>query len=317
METPEIDANSGVEALLGFEFQRNCALMLILDNYSDFDGQNYFLSIEHYDDFLFCFRNPNTLNVAHIKSYQAKKLSGNKWTINQRLLETINKMLDVGKALSNDPIPKEPDYKKELLFVSNSPIELKSNNLNLGKKGLKPKYETVTLKENANMISFSDLPLVIQKKIKESINSQVSEDDSDYKDLKFNFIELPKTAKLQKTILIGLMNQNFKEIPDSAAAIEVLLCLFREIETVYNQKNKISLMDQSKTLEGTKIANTISLIKLEKRTFTFWRENSREFCKTLRISRGEAEKAEEYIGIAFELFKDKQQTEHKKLPDYP
>lgn len=66
-------ANSGVVALSGYEFQRNCALFLLLDNYDSFKDKDYFLCIEHYDDFLFCYRTADSTQVEKIEAYQAKK----------------------------------------------------------------------------------------------------------------------------------------------------------------------------------------------------------------------------------------------------
>ena len=86
-------ANAGIEALLGFEFQRNCALYLLLENYDRFKKREFFLCIEHHDDFLFCYRSNYQDKIEEIQSYQAKKLSGAIWTINERFSEAIAKML--------------------------------------------------------------------------------------------------------------------------------------------------------------------------------------------------------------------------------
>jgi len=318
-----IDANSGVEALLGFEFQRNCALILILDNYDDFIDEDYFVSIEHYDDFLFCFRKGDSHGIDYIQSYQAKKLSGAKWSINKRLSETISKMLEVGLELNKDEATIKNGLNKELIFISNSPIELKSDDLTPKKPGVKPKpqptFEVELLKENNTSVAFSSLHQSIQEKLIRSVNSFDSNkkyEKSAFIDLKFNYISMLNGARNQKIQLAGVMATNFRNIPDPNAAIEVLLCLFREVETVYNQRNVISLMDASKTIEGDKIRQTLDIIDLEKRTFKFWRENATEFCKKLKISRGDSAKAEEYIGIAFELFKDKEQSEHRYIFEY-
>ncbi|PWB15761.1 hypothetical protein DCO44_05135, partial [Acinetobacter sp. AM] len=48
--------NGGVDAQVGFDFQRNCALYLLLDDYDSFKEKNFFVCIEHHDDFLYCFR---------------------------------------------------------------------------------------------------------------------------------------------------------------------------------------------------------------------------------------------------------------------
>jgi hypothetical protein len=106
LSTRKKAANSGIDALLGFEFQRNCALYLLLDDYNRFKDREFFLCIEHHDDFLFCYRTGCRSNIQEIHSYQAKKLSGNVWTINERFSETIAKMLEVGSDLRSDSAPK-------------------------------------------------------------------------------------------------------------------------------------------------------------------------------------------------------------------
>lgn len=107
-------ANAGVDALLGFEFQRNCALYLLLNNYNHFKGREFFLCIEHHDDFLFCYRSNCQEKIEEIHSYQAKKLSGAVWTINERFSEALAKMLEVGSDLLSDPVPKSQSYTHEL-----------------------------------------------------------------------------------------------------------------------------------------------------------------------------------------------------------
>ena len=80
-------ANSGVVALSGFEFQRNCALYLLLEEYATFKDQDYFLCIEHHDDFLFCFRTIDSQRIRNIKAYQAKKKTGSLWKIDSNFGE--------------------------------------------------------------------------------------------------------------------------------------------------------------------------------------------------------------------------------------
>lgn len=46
------------------------------------------------------------------------------------------------------------------------------------------------------------------------------------------------------------MSRKFSHIADSKAAIEVILALFRNVETVYNQGQEICLLDQQKGLKA-------------------------------------------------------------------
>ncbi|PAJ73344.1 hypothetical protein CJF42_16260 [Pseudoalteromonas sp. NBT06-2] len=316
MAESEVDANSGVEALLGFEFQRNCSLLVLLDNYSEFEKKDYFLSIEHFDDFLFCFKNLGSNEVEHIKSYQAKKLTDPKWTISA-LSNPLGKMLDVGQAILKDTILKSSDFKIESIFISNCTIELKSDNINKDIPSEKAKYITTTVKENNTYVSFLELDDLLKTKIKNCVsNDNKLYGDAEFDVLAYEWIDLPKTAKNQLAVLDSRMRDNFKDIPDSKAAVQVLLSLFKSIELVYNQKNKISLLDKSKILEGKEIKKAVKTIDLEQRAFKFWRDSAREFCPKLQISKSVSNKAEEHIGIAFELFKDKTQVEYKKIFDF-
>lgn len=316
MAESEVDANSGVEALLGFEFQRNCSLLILLDNYSQFEKQDYFLSIEHYDDFLFGFRKLASNEIEHIKSYQAKKLTDPKWTISA-LSTPLSKMLDVRQAILNDSIHKSTNFNIESIFISNSIIELKSDNINKEVSSQKAKYITTTVKENNTYVRFLELDDILKTKIKDGIrNGSRQFEDSEFDTLNYEWIDLPKTVKNQIAVLDSRMRDNFEGIPDSKAAIQVLLSLFKSIESVYNQKNIISLLDKSKILEGKEIRKAVKTVDLEQRAFNFWRDSAREFCPKLQISRSISNRAEEHIGIAFELFKDKTQAEYKKIFDF-
>lgn len=105
-------ANSGIDALLGFEFQRNCALYLLLNDYNRFKGREFFLSIEHHDDFLFCYRTNCRSKIEEVHSYQAKKLSGNVWRIVYALNEQNCKCRydSVPDAIKNKISKKVSDF---------------------------------------------------------------------------------------------------------------------------------------------------------------------------------------------------------------
>ncbi|AVF59845.1 DUF4297 domain-containing protein [Vibrio alginolyticus] len=313
MSTPDIDDNSGVEALLGFEFQRNCALLLLMDNYESYSSQNYFISIEHYDDFLFGFRDSNNHKIEHIKSYQAKKLTGSKWTI-AALGEPTSKMLDVGKAIKSDIVAKASSFSANLIFVSDNTIELKSGNLNKGSKG-KAKYDIEKIRIDNPYMSYIELPDTLRDLVVDSVKSASTNAycDSEFEHLAYQWVDLPKTSRNQLAILESRVRENFKGVPDAKAALLVLLSLFKSIEVLHNKRKKISLMDTQKILEGATIRQAVNVINLESKALDFWRACAKDLCPKVKLNMGKANRASEYIGIAFELFKDKNNQEHKKI----
>lgn len=148
--------NAGVDALTGFEFQRNCALYLLLDNFNSFIDKNFFICIEHHDDFLFCYKTDCLAYINEIYAYQAKKLSGKIWTIDARFSEMISKILLVGDNLKNDSFEKSEDYRHQLTFISNTEIELKYSPL----KKLKAEGATeqiVKINEQNSTCVYNDL----------------------------------------------------------------------------------------------------------------------------------------------------------------
>jgi len=313
MDMPDIDDNSGVEALLGFEFQRNCALLLLLDNYKSYKDRNYFISIEHYDDFLFGFRDFSNSKIEHIKSYQAKKLTDPKWTIAGLALPT-SKMLNVGKAINHDIADKTPDFRADLIFVSDSVIELKSDNLNKG-NNQKAKYDIERIRIDNPYMSYNELPTNLQILVANSVKAVTKNTycASEFNSLGYEWVDLPKTPRNQLAILETRVGESFLGVPDAKAALLVLLSLFKSIEAVHNKRKQISLLDSRKILEGHDIGIAVTVIDLESRALDFWRQSAEQFCPKLKLPMGKSNKASEYIGMAFELFKDKNNQEHKKI----
>ncbi|MEE0084854.1 MAG: hypothetical protein UE068_11600, partial [Paludibacteraceae bacterium] len=56
-EAPHI--NAGVEGGSGYEFQRNCLIFILLDEYDYFREKRYFICMESADDFIICFLENN------------------------------------------------------------------------------------------------------------------------------------------------------------------------------------------------------------------------------------------------------------------
>lgn len=311
--------NAGVEALAGFEFQRNCALYLLLDDYSSFEDKDFFLCIEHYDDFLFCFLSKDNLSIESIKAYQAKKLSGKIWKIDKRFIEIVNKILCVGIALKNDKLCKNDLYNHNLIFISNTEFELNYK----PKKAEKEKKE-VSVRIN-EVKSFCNYKNEIHTDIKSDLDMKLNEyclensqiyNKSELDNFSMQWVDFARTQKIQKDQLIGLMRRKFSHVIDPVAAIDLLLNLFRDVETVYNNGNIIQLMDASKRVEGEIIKKAINIIGLEQETFNLWRDMSRDVILKFKISLALQKNIEIKIKTTFELFKDMSNFEYQIIRDY-
>lgn len=313
-------ANSGIDALLGFEFQRNCALYLLLNDYAHIKKREFFLCIEHHDDFLFCYRSDCRSNIEKIHSYQAKKLSGSVWTIDTRFTEIIAKMLDVGNDLKNDSAPKCKSYTHELTFVSNTDIKL--NYSPTKQEKAKGKKETTHLLNEQNCkSSYSAIPEDIKNKINEKVQSFCSQESLTYHktelcNLHMQWVDFPRNKNSQKDTLVGLMCRKFPHVSDPSAAVELLLSLFRDVEAVYNQGKIITLLDSTKRVEGDEIKQAIDIIEIAQKTFKIWRDYSTELSRKFRVPIGVQNNHESRIRDTFELLKDMNNNEHQIIKSF-
>jgi len=313
-------ANSGVVALSGYEFQRNCALFLLLDNYDSFKGKDYFLCIEHHDDFLFCYRTPDAKQIEKIEAYQSKKKTGALWTIDSVMGEILAKILEVGSDLHKDPIQKSPDYVQELTFISNTEQKFVYIPKDKEKKQGKTRQE-VLINEANSLVGFDELPPDIQEKASDCIHCfYVKHDLDDHQeglcDVRFQFIDMQKAAKRQKESLYGLMRTKFAHIADPKAAVDVLLELFRDVEYTYNQGNIVQLMDTSKRVEGNEIIKTLVILDEKQKTYDFWRAHSTDFVKDVGFPVMVVLKPEQHISDTFELLKDMNNFSYQVIKDY-
>ncbi|HDL7356818.1 TPA: hypothetical protein PXN21_000088 [Yersinia enterocolitica] len=301
-------ANAGVDAITGFEFQRNCALYLLLDNFNSFINQNFFICIEHHDDFLFCYKTDCLNYINEIHAYQAKKLSGKIWTIDARFSEMVSKILLVGDNMRNDSFEKSEDYKHQLIFISNTEIELKYS------PPKKLKGEGVTeqilkINEQNSTCSYDKLHESIKIKMEEKIAEFCNEESSvfhrqELDNLNIQWVDFPRTAAKQKESLIGLMVRKFPHIADAKAAIDVIISLFRDVETVYNQRQEICLLDPSKRVEGEEVKKIMNIIDSQQKAFDHWRAAAQQFSIQFRIPMNVQKSHENYIINSFELLKD-------------
>ncbi|MFL1417642.1 dsDNA nuclease domain-containing protein [Pseudomonas fildesensis] len=313
-------ANSGIDALLGFEFQRNCALYLLLDDYAHISSQEFFLCIEHHDDFLFCYRSDCRSNIEAIHSYQAKKLSGSTWTIDARFAEIIAKMLGVGNDLKNDSAPKCKSYTHKLTFISNTDIKLSFSPKKEEKKNGKEEI-THLLNEQNCMSPYNEIPEEIKNKIHEKVRDHCLEASIIYHEtelcnLQIQWIDFPRNKNSQKDTLVGLMCRKLPHVSDPSAAVELLLSLFRDVEAVYNQGKIISLLDRTKRIEGNEIKKAINVIETEQKTFKLWRAHSAELSRKFQVPVGIQSSHESRIKDTFELLKDMSNNEHQIIKNF-
>lgn len=299
--------NAGVHASTGFEFQKHCALYFLVERYEDLKCKKYFISFENHDDFLFCYKTNDEL-IFLIECYQAKK-SSTQWTLGGRMYEIIKKMIDVGLCLKEDGHPKTNNYKHSLNFITNNSIKLVA-----GKS--KDKVE-VTINESNSKVKFLELDNKIVTKIVNGIEKLINSDLEELNEsdnISIEYIDLPKSSKLQKDCLVGLFKRKFGDkVRDEVAAVDTLLLLFRDVETTLNQGNVAKLMDESKRVSCESINSTIEVITTKKMAFELWREEKKEICKKLKISIPNMRIFERDFDNSFDRFKDLEQVEHNKI----
>lgn len=300
------NTNAGVHALNGFALQRNTALYILLSDYhSIFKNKNYFVCLEHHDDFLFCFLDEGG-NCEKIDVYQSKKASSD-WTINKELRSIIVKLLETGKQLIIDQsLTKAPSYQHKLHFSSNRPIKLKH-------KINKNNTISQSIDESNCLVSFNELPNEIKGEITTKLPID-SDHQLELDKLHFLYVDLPKTDATQQEQLIGKINCLFgKQITDSKAAIETIIHLFKKIETVFNQRNKVKLLDPCKQVTSQQIDEAINLITTKAKAFDYWRSQERSIRNTLKIKFIDGDTFQYTFETAFDLFKAIENQEHRDI----
>lgn len=310
----DISVNAGPRAINGFALQRNTALFLLLDNFfNKFKGKEYFISLEHHDDFLFCFLD-SKYDVEYIEAYQSKKKSPDVWKINDKLLEIINKLLDTGTKLLKDSISKSKEYEHSLYFSSNTTIFLEKS---IKKTKTTPaKSINKSINEEESIISFKDLDIELQNKIREKLkdSSLSDEQEKELSNLNFIYICVTRTDKEQQNQLVGKLEEVFKkDINDYRAALDALMYLFRGIEATYNQGHKAKLLDETKRVSSKTINKTVKILTTKSKAFDYWRSEAKNISKALLIKPYEKEDFEEYFKSSFELFKSIEEAEHRKI----
>ncbi|MCT3642166.1 hypothetical protein CMT69_15960 [Elizabethkingia anophelis] len=300
--------NSGPDAQNGFALQRNTAIFLLLENYfNKFQNKKYFVCLEHHEDFLFCFINDND-EVSLIEAYQSKKKSPDIWRLNNELYQILAKLLKTGKELIKDEIKKSSEYNHILYFSSNQTITLEHK----PKKSEQSPTISVSIKADNPNSTFPILPDKIKEKIKSNITEIVLHNELD--NLSFIWIPFTTTEKEQENQLVGKIDKVFgNQIFDKRAAIDTLICLFRKIETTYNNGNLVKLLDKTKRVSNSEIENAFNILTTRAKCFDYWHKKKAEVSSKLKIRITEKEIFELAFDTAFDLFKSIREAEHKKI----
>ena len=298
------DSNSGVEALTGFCFQRNCAIYLVLNNYDMWLGINFFICIEHHDDLIFAHVNDSD-EIRKVEAYQAKKAQS-EWTTGKKLAQIIAKMTMVGNDLKNDSILKSSDYSHDITFLTNKSIKL-----NCGSRK-DPKYSEI-IRESNVCVCYTDLHEKIQKNLLNKLKT-FSFENAQLNNISFKYIDVANKDKSQQNQLVGMLSDLFRDkIADPNAALDLILKLFRDVETVYNQGNQVQLLDESKRVYSRDIFNALEVICSKAKAYKLWRENANELANALQIPISKWRNFKEYINNCFDYFKDLEQVEFQKI----
>ena len=235
-----VSSNSGVEGASGYSFQRCCVVFLLFEDYETINLENYFICLEHHEDFLFAFMDSKG-DLKKVDTYQAKK-SRDDWKIGSDLCEIIGKMTSVGKELLYDTYPKSDDYRHTLNFLTNRNIVLKSKK----EKGTKQQTEKIQVSNKSTR--YVDLHEDIRNNIEPRISKSILE-VTQLDNVEFQHIDLPQSYRGWQRVLTGLSNERFGAgVNDHEAVISTLMRLLQDVEQAYNDNNLVSLSDQSKRL---------------------------------------------------------------------
>jgi hypothetical protein len=310
MTKSKIDSNSGVQANVGFDFQRNTCIYVFLDNYENLTNQEYFIMLEHYDDIVFGFLNSNG-ELSQVTTYQAKK-SSTVWTTNQ-VYEIIKKISNSGIEMLKDPINKSLDYKQSQHFISNNTIALDY------KCSTERRTKKIYVNETNQSIAYGSLNLDCQNSLKKgnSIIKFDKEQIDHFENLNFTYIDLGRNTKSQLELLRGKFETVFgKSIIDHTAARDTLIFHLKEIESTYNQGDIPKLSDKHKRLDSAKIETIIKTLTTKNLALDFCRKKAVKICEELSINVLEAMSFELYFENSLDEFKDLMQGEHQKIIQY-
>ncbi len=300
-----VSSNSGVEGGSGYSFQRCCVVFLLFEGYEAINLENYFICLEHHEDFLFAFLDENR-HLKKIDTYQAKK-SRDDWRTDGDLCEIIGKMTMVGRELINDPHDKTNDYQHTLNFLTNRNVLLTSKQ----EKGVK--QDKVKIQVSNRCKKYSDLSGNIKKNIESRICKSILE-STQLENIHFQYIDFAQSYQNWQRELKGLSIEHFgQEVNDHEAVISCLMRLLADAEQKYNDDNKVLLSDSSKRVTKNKINETFNMFTENKKSFDFWRQYSEQISNELNLKLPIQRRAKELLENCFDYFKDIQQIEYRKI----
>lgn len=331
--------NAGVHGGTGYEFQKHCALYLLLDDYHNLKLQNYFIYFEHFDDFVFCYTTDSTLNAAHL--YQAKK-SASKWSLDSKLKNIIVSMCEDSLiARADSAFTKSAEYTQLLHFISNGVIELSKTDTNETKEvnrfnelckeaqdGIIQHYKeikkrSIYLSLNMSLNSETDIKdkeinhwyKSLDDEDKQKIDAEIDSDPilQEIPNLVFRYIDLSRTSIAQKDQLKGKLSTLFNDqIEYPGAAIDALLLLFGTKATIFNQ-GCVTFANKSKRITSDQINEHFYMITAKSLAIKNWRGQGADIAKSLRLPLMMQKNFEATFIISFDLFKDITQAEHHKI----
>lgn len=300
-----VSSNSGVEGASGYSFQRCCVVFLLFEGFEAISLSNYFICLEHHEDFLFAFLDDNN-DLIKIDTYQAKK-SRDEWKIDSDLCEIIGKITLAGKELLNDSHPKTINYEHTLNFLTNNNIILTA------KKEKRVKQQKEKIQVSNKLKKYSDLHEAIRKNIEPRISKTILE-ETQLKNVQFQYIDLAQSNKSWQRMLKGLSIEYFgQKVSDHDAVISTLMRLLQDVEQTYNDNNLVLLSDPAKRITKAKINDTFSMFIGSKKSFDFWRHYSGQLSSELNLKLPIQRKAKELLDNCFDYFKDIQQIEYRKI----
>lgn len=298
-------SNSGVEGSSGYSFQRCCVVYLLFEGFETINLGNYFICLEHHEDFLFAFLDENG-DLTQVDTYQAKK-SRDDWKVDSDLCEIIGKMTSVGKELLNDPHSKSVDYLHTLNFLTNRNVVLTSKK----EKGGKQQKEKIQVSNKTK--KYSDLHHEIKNNIETRISKDILE-ETQLENVQFQYIDLAQSNKNWQRTLKGLSIEYFgQKVNDHEAVISTLMRLLQDVEQTYNDSNLVLLSDPSKRITRKKIKETFNMFTESKKSFDFWRTYSEQLSRDLNLKLPIQRRAHELLENCFDYFKDIQQVEYRKV----
>lgn len=306
IETPYI--NSGVEGGTGYEFQKNCLVYILLDEYERFRDKEYFVCMESADDFIICFIVDN--NLKEIDTYQVKKKSDSKWTISHiNKKDIIAKICEAGLIVQEDTsYTHTTDYCQKLHFLSNQIMELDSKLCN----------------EENDTIKYEDLDKNTQVSIETYIKNYYNKESRGYNldqlseqrnHLIFKFIDLNRRVSEQRNCLITKIGLIFNgSVSDCKAALDTILSALTISSTTFNNNSQINLLQRDKQVTSDKINECFGVIQTKSIFKEKWKtEVKRVICDVLDLKIPEQLQFYNCCCNSFDLFKDLTQVEHQGI----